>query len=148
MRVRYCCNITLLSSYSSLTWTRFLIVFAKQPNSNVFLLTFECSPDGDILQMTAVLAFPPNEFRRILVSMEFLYGIKFSFCASAVMTVLSKDKDKLICFVSFCWSLPKARVSVSEPARSTKLSSETLTAPAVQKKRCVREKRVTTNSRS
>jgi len=58
--------------YTSLTSGLFWIVFALIANFNVLWVSSWKSPDGVIVQIIAVLAFPPNDGCKILVNFESL----------------------------------------------------------------------------
>lgn len=55
--------------------TLLVIVYAFPPNLNVLKVSSYCVAVGVAVQITLVNEFPPNEDDKILVRLEFLYGI-------------------------------------------------------------------------
>mmetsp|Transcript_29973 Transcript_29973/g.88969 ORF Transcript_29973/g.88969 Transcript_29973/m.88969 type:complete len:209 (-) Transcript_29973:603-1229(-) len=134
------CSSTISSFFSSasfnssadrswLTFTTFLIIFARWPNRRVLIVSCSLKLDGEHVMMRDVLALPPSDSCSTRVSLESRYGTWVDFLSvSALMTLPSAERERLMFLASSSRS-PDAPVlaTFSLPARSTKCSFPTFT---------------------
>mmetsp|Transcript_15036 Transcript_15036/g.31852 ORF Transcript_15036/g.31852 Transcript_15036/m.31852 type:complete len:217 (+) Transcript_15036:733-1383(+) len=116
---------------TSLTCALVLTSLALDANCSVERVSSKYNSEGVAQQMTAMRAFPERDGCKILVNLESRKLMCLFFSPRLDMTRESVSRLWLIFPPSFCRS-PVAPVcrTLSDPAKSTKLRVETLTAPS------------------
>eukprot|EP00162_Nutomonas_longa_P014087 comp21826_c0_seq1/m.49189 comp21826_c0_seq1/g.49189 ORF comp21826_c0_seq1/g.49189 comp21826_c0_seq1/m.49189 type:complete len:328 (-) comp21826_c0_seq1:586-1569(-) len=121
-----------LSSIVSLTTGLFLTFFARVAKRRVEMDSSPCWKCGVMLQITAVREFPPSEGCSSLVRLESLKGTWPPLPSERREMTCARVSSEVLMFAASLSPMPVTLDSPtrSEPARSTRLSTETRTAAA------------------
>ena len=118
----------IFSSYWGDNWTfeiaLFFIFFTLSANLKDWMLSSKCLLDLLVVQIKAVLEFPPRLSRRSCVNLESLKGTKDPGGPPRAVITLPSVVKLILIFLASSSTLPVAPVLpiLSEPARSTRLS--------------------------